>query len=100
MPGGGTSDPVFNPKSAAYDTYIINADGTGRRLPETLKVRHEPVLHDDYEPGLGDRSASQLERQPLRLCSCEVRRTSEVRRTCLSALSGPFPTHSLPLSLY
>ena len=36
---------VFNTKSAAYDTYIINADGTGRRL--LAEYTHHPAFRPD-----------------------------------------------------
>jgi len=42
---GKIAYPVFNPKSTAYDTYIINADGTGRRL--LAEYTHQPAFRPD-----------------------------------------------------
>jgi TolB protein len=36
---------VFNAKSGAYDTYIVNADGTGRRL--LAEYTHQPAFRPD-----------------------------------------------------
>ena len=42
---GKIAYPVFNTKTAAYDTYIINADGTGRRL--LAEYAHQPAFRPD-----------------------------------------------------
>jgi len=42
---GKIAYPVFNTKSAAYDTYIINVDGTGRRL--LADYAHQPAFRPD-----------------------------------------------------
>jgi TolB protein len=42
---GKIAYPVFNTTSAAYDTYIVNADGTGRRL--LAEYAHQPAFRPD-----------------------------------------------------
>jgi tRNA A-37 threonylcarbamoyl transferase component Bud32 len=42
---GKIAYPVFNTKSRAYDTYIINVDGTGRRL--LADYAHQPAFRPD-----------------------------------------------------